>query len=38
VEAGLAEDVRVCAQVDAVDIVALAEPLAGGRARVAEIS
>ena len=28
------DDVRVCAQVDAVDIVALAEPLDGGRARI----
>ena len=34
VRANLTEDVRVCAQVDAVDFVAIAEPLAGGRARV----
>ena len=34
VRAALTEDVRVCAQVDAVDIVAQAEPLAGGRARI----
>ncbi len=31
VRAELTEDVRVCAQVDAVDIVAQAEPLEGGR-------
>jgi 2-phosphosulfolactate phosphatase len=34
VAAQLSEDVRVCAQVDAVDIVAIAEPIAGGRARI----
>jgi phosphosulfolactate phosphohydrolase-like enzyme len=34
VEAELTEDVRVCAQVDAVDIVAIAEPIAGRRARI----
>jgi 2-phosphosulfolactate phosphatase len=34
VRANLTEDVRICAQVDAVDFVAIAEPLAGGRARV----
>ena len=36
--ADLTDDVRVCAQVDAVDIVALAEPLAGGRARIAALA
>lgn len=34
----LGDDVRVCAQVDAVDIVAIAEPLAGGRARISAIA
>ena len=34
----LSEDVRVCAQVDAVDIVALAEPLDGGRARITALA
>jgi phosphosulfolactate phosphohydrolase-like enzyme len=34
----LTEDVRVCAQVDAVDIVALAEPLEGGRARITALT
>jgi hypothetical protein len=29
--------VRVCAQVDAVDIIALAQPLEGGRARIAAL-
>jgi 2-phosphosulfolactate phosphatase len=35
-EADLSDDVRICAQVDAVDFVALAEPLPGGRARITE--
>lgn len=34
IAAELTDDVRVCAQVDAVDIVAIAEPLPGGRARI----
>jgi 2-phosphosulfolactate phosphatase len=34
VAADLSDDVRLCAQVDAVDIVARAEPLPGGRARI----
>jgi len=38
VRAQLTEDVRVCAQVDAVDIVAQAEPLAGGRARIVALA
>jgi 2-phosphosulfolactate phosphatase len=38
VAADLTDDVRVCAQVDAVDIVAVAEPLEGGRARISAIS
>jgi phosphosulfolactate phosphohydrolase-like enzyme len=38
VAAELTDDVRVCAQVDAVDIIALAEPLEGGRARISAIS
>jgi 2-phosphosulfolactate phosphatase len=37
VAAELTDDVRVCAQVDAVDMVALAEPLEGGRARITAI-
>jgi hypothetical protein len=37
VAADLGDDVRVCAQVDAVDIVAIAEPLPGGRARITAI-
>ena len=37
VAADLTDDVRVCAQVDAVDIVALAQPLAGGRARISAL-
>jgi 2-phosphosulfolactate phosphatase len=37
VAADLTDDVRLCAQVDAVDIVALAEPLAGGRARISAL-
>jgi 2-phosphosulfolactate phosphatase len=37
VAAELGDDVRLCAQVDAVDIVAVAEPLAGGRARIAAL-
>ena len=38
VAADLTDDVRVCAQVDAVDIVAIAEPLAGGRASITAIA
>ena len=38
VAADLTDDVRVCAQVDAVDIVALAEPLDGGRARITALA
>jgi hypothetical protein len=38
VRANLSEDVRTCAQVDAVDMVALAEPLDGGRARVTALA
>jgi 2-phosphosulfolactate phosphatase len=38
VRADLSEDVRACAQVDAVDIVARAEPLPGGRARIAPLT
>ena len=38
VRADLTDDVRVCAQVDAVDIVALAEPLDGGRARITALA
>jgi phosphosulfolactate phosphohydrolase-like enzyme len=38
VAADLIDDVRLCAQVDAVDIVALAEPLDGGRARVTALA
>ena len=38
VAADLTEDVRVCAQVDAVDIVAHAEPLDGGRARITALA
>ncbi len=38
VRAELTEDVRICAQVDAVDIVAIAEPLEGGRARVTALA
>ena len=38
IAAELTDDVRVCAQVDAVDIVAVAEPLEGGRARISAIS
>ena len=38
VRADLSEDVRICAQVDAVDIVAIAEPLEGGRARVTALA
>jgi 2-phosphosulfolactate phosphatase len=34
IAAELTDDVRVCAQVDAVDIVAIAELLPGGRARI----
>jgi 2-phosphosulfolactate phosphatase len=37
VAADLTDDVRVCAQVDAVDIIALAQPLDGGRARIAAL-
>jgi 2-phosphosulfolactate phosphatase len=37
IAAELTDDVRVCAQVDAVDIVAIAESLAGGRARISAI-
>jgi 2-phosphosulfolactate phosphatase len=37
VAADLTDDVRVCAQVDAVDLVAQARALAGGRARVAAV-
>ena len=38
VRANLSEDVRTCAQVDAVDLVAVAEPLAGGRARISALA
>ena len=38
VAADLTDDVRVCAQVDAVDIVAIAESLAGGRASITAIA
>jgi 2-phosphosulfolactate phosphatase len=37
IAAELSDDVRVCAQVDAVDIVALAESLPGGRARITAV-
>jgi 2-phosphosulfolactate phosphatase len=38
IAAELTEDVRVCAQVDAVDIVAIARPLPGGRASITAVA